>query len=84
MMNNAFVEGRIHQANQGSRVQGLLGQGASPQTIIYELFMNTMSRPPYDAEVSLFLPMFQQQGNRLAAEGLQWTLLNKMDFVFNY
>jgi uncharacterized protein DUF1549/uncharacterized protein DUF1553 len=84
MLNNAFVEGRIHQANQGSRVQTLLSQGASAQTIIRELFMNTLSRPPSDAEVSLFLPMFQQQGNRLAAEGLQWTLLNKMDFIFNY
>jgi hypothetical protein len=84
MLNNAFLEGRIHQANQGSRVQTLLSQGASAETIIHELFVNTLSRPPSDAEASLFLSMFRQQGNRLAAEGLQWTLLNKMDFIFNY
>ena len=34
MMNNAFVETRIHQTNQGSTVQTLLSQNASPQTII--------------------------------------------------
>jgi hypothetical protein len=84
MLNNAFVEGRIHQANQGSRVQTLLSQGASAETIIHELFVNTLSRTPSDAEAGLFLSMFRQQGNRLGAEALQWTLLNKMDFIFNY
>jgi hypothetical protein len=46
--------------------------------------MNTLSRPPSNDEINLFTPMFQQQGNRVAAEGLQWMLLNKMDFLFNY
>ena len=84
MMNNAFVETRIHQTNQGSTVQTLLSQNASPQTIINELFLNTLSRPASADEINLFTPMFQQQGNRLATEGLQWLLLNKMDFIFNY
>jgi hypothetical protein len=84
MLNNAFVEGRIHQNNAGSRVQTLLTQNASAQTIIRELFVNTLSRQPTDSEVALFTPVFQQQGTRLAAEGLQWALLNKMDFLFNY
>jgi hypothetical protein len=84
MLNNAFVEGRIHQANQGSRVQTLLSAGASAETIIHELYINTLSRYPTDAEVSFIKPMFQQQGNRAAAESLQWMLLNKMDFIFNY
>jgi len=84
MLNNAFVEGRVHQNNAGSRVQTLLTQNASVQTIIRELFLNTLSRQPSDSEIALFTPIFQQQGTRLAAEGLQWTLLNKMDFLFNY
>src|SRR5207247_2525747 len=84
MLNNAVVETRIHQNNAGSRVQALLAQNASVQTIIRELFINTLSRPPTSDEVALFTPMFQQQGTRLASEGLQWVLLNKVDFLFNY
>jgi hypothetical protein len=84
MLNNTFVENRIHQTNAGSRVQTLLAQNASAQTIIQQLYLNTLSRAPSDDEVNLFLPSFQQQGNRAAAEALQWMLLNKMDFVFNY
>jgi hypothetical protein len=84
MMNSTFVSGRIHQNNAGSRVQQLLSQSADAQTIIRELFLNTLSRPPSAAELNFFTPMFQQQGSRLAAEALQWTLLNKMDFLFNY
>jgi uncharacterized protein DUF1553 len=84
MMNNAFITTRIHQANQGSRVQALLAQNASAQTIIAELYLNTLSRPPSSDEINLFTPVFQQQGNRLAAESLQWVLLNKIDFLFNY
>ena len=84
MMNNVFVDSRIGPNNAGSRVQILLSQNASAQTIIRELFMNTLSRPPSNDEINLFTPMFQQQGNRVAAEGLQWMLLNKMDFLFNY
>jgi hypothetical protein len=84
MMNNLFVDQRIGPNNQGSRVQILLGQNAGAQTIIRELFLNTLSRPPSTDEINLYTPMFQQQGNRVAAEGLQWVLLNKMDFLFNY
>jgi hypothetical protein len=84
MMNSVFIGSRIHQNNQGSRVQSLLAQSANAQTIIRELFLSTLSRPPSNDEVNLFTPAFQQQSTRLAAEGLQWLLLNKLDFLFNY
>jgi hypothetical protein len=84
MLNSPVVLGRIHQNNQGSRVATLLSQTADPQTILWDLFMNTLSRPPTDQEIALFIPMFQQSGNRVAAENLQWVLLNKVDFLFNY
>jgi hypothetical protein len=84
MLNNAFIQNRIHQANNGSRVRALLAQNASAEGIIHSLHMNTLSRPPTPNEVEYFTPIFQQQGNRIAAENLQWVLLNKMDFLFNY
>jgi Protein of unknown function (DUF1549)/Protein of unknown function (DUF1553) len=84
MMNNAFINTRIHQANAGSRVQTLLAQSVIPEVIVRQLVMNTLSRPATADEVAVFTGMFQLQGNKAAAENLQWVLLNKMDFLFNY
>jgi hypothetical protein len=84
MLNSSVVLGRIHQNNQGSRVATLLSQTSDSQAIIRDLFLNTLSRPPTDQEVALFTPIFQQSGNQVAAENLQWVLLNKIDFLFNY
>jgi hypothetical protein len=84
LMNSSVVMTRIHQANAGSRVQTILSQTTDPQTIITQLYLNTLSRRPTSAELALFQPLFQQQGTKAAAENLQWVLLNKMDFVFNY
>lgn len=84
LMNSGFVMQRIHQNNQGSRVGELLRQNADAQTIIQRLFLNTLSRPATSQEVGLFTAVFQQLGNRVGAESLQWVLLNKLDFLFNY
>jgi hypothetical protein len=84
LMNNVFVDSRIGPNSQGSRVQALVQQNAGAETIISELFLNTLSRPPSDAEMNFFRSTFQQQTVRAAAENLQWVLLNKMDFLFNY
>jgi hypothetical protein len=84
MMNNAFVMGRIHQANAGSRVATLLAQYSDPPAIVYQLFLSTLSRRPTVEELAMFVPTFEQHGNRVAAENLQWVLLNKLDFIFNY
>jgi hypothetical protein len=84
MMNNSFVMSRIHQNNAGSRVAALLGQTQDRETIIRQLYLNTLSRQPRADEIAALLPMFQQQGTRVGAESLQWLLLNKLDFIFNY
>jgi hypothetical protein len=84
MMNNAFVMGRIHQANAGSRVATVLAQTSDPTTIVRVLFQNTLSRNPTPAENALFVQSFQGQTPRVAAENIQWVLLNKLDFLFNY
>jgi hypothetical protein len=84
MLNSPVLLSRIHQNNPGSHVAILLSQTADAQTILSDLFMNTLSRAPTNQEIALFMPMFQQQGNRVAAENLQWLLVNKVDFLFNY
>jgi hypothetical protein len=84
MLNSPVVLGRIHQTNQGSHVATLLSQTSDPRTIISDLFLHTLSRPPTDQEIALYTATFQQSGNQVAAENLQWVLLNKVDFLFNY
>jgi hypothetical protein len=84
MLNSTILLSRIHQNNQGSHVSTLLAQTSDPQTVLWDLFLNTLSRAPTSQEISFFTPMFQQQGNKTAAENLQWLLLNKLDFLFNY
>lgn len=84
LMNNAFVDSRIGPNNAGSRVQWLIQNNASADTVIRELFVNTLSRQPSAVEMKLFLNVFEQQPIRTAAENVQWVLLNKMDFLFNY
>ena len=84
LMNNAFVMTRIHQANAGSRVASVLAATQDPPTIIRSLFNYTLSRQPTATEIQLYTPLFQQQGVRVAAESVQWILLNKLEFIFNY
>jgi len=83
-MNNTFVTNRIHRANAGSRVGALLQQTTDPATIVKQLYLYTLSRPATDAEVAEQLPNFQKLGNQSAAESLQWVLLNRLQFLFNY
>jgi hypothetical protein len=84
MMNNGFVMARIHRNNAGSRVSALLAQTSDPNTIIQQLFLHTLSRPATAEEIAMFAPTFQQQTVQAATESLQWVLLNRLQFLFNY
>ena len=83
-MNNDFLMRRIHNANANSRVRTLLQASADPSYLIRQLYLHTLSRPATDQEVNSLLTTFQQQGNQAAAENLQWVLLNRVQFLFNY
>lgn len=85
LMNNTFVTNRIHQTNAGSTVARLLADATlSNQQIITQLYLNTLSRNPAQEELDALLPLFSSNTRRDATEGIQWALLNKMDFIFNY
>jgi hypothetical protein len=84
MMNSTVLMNRIHQANKGSSVATILSQTQTPDAIIQQLFLNTLSVPATTDDLALFEPTFQQQGTRMAAESLQWVLLNRLQFLFNY
>ncbi|HMV86417.1 MAG TPA: DUF1549 domain-containing protein [Blastocatellia bacterium] len=85
LMNNTFVLNRIHQTNAGSLVARLLADTTlTNQQIVTQLYLNTLSRNPSQSELDALLPLFSSQAKRDATEGIQWALLNKMDFIFNY
>lgn len=85
MMNNSFVMTRIHQNNAGSLVARLLGNSSlTTRDIITQLYLNTLSRNPTQAELDALTPLYTTNGKQAATEGIQWALINKMDFIFNY
>jgi hypothetical protein len=94
LMNNTFVTNRIQQGNRvtipnqpeiPSTVRKLLADTTlNNDQIVTQLYLYTLSRYPTDAEKAKLLPYFASQGKTQATENIQWTLLNKVDFIFNY
>ncbi len=65
--------------------------GLTNEQIITQLYLNTLSRNPTQKEITKILPFFTPASGQAAAlakqraiEGIQWVLLNKVDFLFNY
>lgn len=82
LMNSSFVTRRV-QAAQGSLVEQLVKSSKSNVEIIDELYLATLSRYPLPQEKQLALAWLEQERQQ-GAEDLHWSLLNKLDFVFNY
>lgn len=58
--------------------------GLTNEQIITQLYLNTLSRYPTQKEIGKITPYFTSMGKQGAIESLQWVLLNKVDFIFNY
>ncbi len=85
LMNNSFVMGRVHQNNANSTVSKLMANTAlTSQDIINQLYLTTLSRNPTTTEMNTLLSSFTTLTRREATESLQWVLLNKVDFIYNY
>ncbi len=84
MMNHSFVTSRIHANNNGSNVQWILRYTSNPDVIVEHLFLSTLSRPPTPEERAVGAEAMKWLGNQRGAESMQWALLNKLEFLFNY
>lgn len=82
LMNSPFVNKRV-RAEGGSRVERLVESDKPNEAVVEELYLATLSRWPRDEEKWLALSWLEAD-RRQGAEDLQWSLLNKLDFVFNY
>lgn len=93
MMNNTFVTARVRNADQvtfngqtyRSTVYQLLNTtGLTNDQLVTELTLRTLSRMPTAQERTRLTPYFTRLSRQAATESLQWALLNKVDFLFNY
>lgn len=89
LMNNNFIISRIHYSNS-STAQNLVSQLLNNSSLsnsqrLDELFLSTLSRFPTDAEKTTLLNVISSSSNpAMAFEDIQWALLNKVDFIYNY
>lgn len=82
LMNSPFVTKRV-VAENGSLVEQLVKSTKTSAEIVDELYLATLSRYPTAVEKQLAASWLAQD-RRQGAEDLHWSLLNKLDFVFNY
>jgi hypothetical protein len=66
-------------------IAGLLKDHKTPEEILGELFVRTLSRGPSEAEKKKLLPLVSAApGDRKAYEDIFWALLNSTEFAFNH
>ncbi len=82
LMNGPFVTRRV-KAKGGSVVERLVESDKPNGEVVERLFLATLSRPATAGEKELAVAWLNEDRRR-GAEDLQWSLLNKLDFVFNY
>jgi hypothetical protein len=88
LMNDNFVESRIHSTGsglQGSNLVAALNAKLTDTQLVNQLYITVLSRYPTADELKTALvPLSTYPNHNQAAEDLFWALFNKVDFVFNY
>jgi uncharacterized protein DUF1549/uncharacterized protein DUF1553 len=82
LMNSPFVNRRI-KAEGGSRAEQLVKSNKTPEQIVEALYLATLSRPAREDEKKIAATWIEAD-RKQGTEDLQWSLLNKLDFIFNY
>ncbi len=85
LLNSDLIRNKVLRRTEGSRVAELLCAESPLSTaqLVEELFLSTLSRFPTDGELALAEQMLRENVED-GVEDLQWALLNKRDFIFNY
>ncbi len=82
MMNSKFVTKRVSVIN-ASYSQQMLESNLTPNEIVEAMYLRTLSRMPTAAETEI-AGKWIEEDRQTGIEDLQWSLLNKLDFIFNY
>ena len=85
MMNGPFVKSKI-KAEADSYLGKLLKQEPklSEEDLAEALFLRFLSRWPNEEEKAESVRLLAERGRVEGSEDLQWVLMNKLDFIFNY
>ena len=85
MMNGPFVKSKI-LPEADSYLGKLLNQEPklSEEDIAEDLFLRFLSRWPTEEEKSQSVQLLAERGRLEGGADLQWVLMNKLDFIFNY
>ena len=89
LMNDNFIVNRIHAQGTGTAANFLqrLLNTYSDDPLVSQLYITALSRLPTASEKRTALDALLKGGSgqrRVNAEDLLWSILNKLDFVFNY
>jgi hypothetical protein len=82
LMNSPFVLRQI-QAHPDSYLSKLLGTQRTPEENIAAIFRRFLNRRPDAREMAMARDLVSSS-SRKGYEDLQWLVVNKVDFVFNY
>ena len=85
LLNSDLIRNKVLRTAEGSRVAELLCAESPLSTaqLVEELFLATLSRFPIEGELAIAVEMLEENVED-GTEDLQWALLNKRDFIFNY
>ena len=84
MMNSPIVKERA-KARRGSYLADMLGDPKVTDAELAErLFWRFLTRPPDAEERDQALTLLAERGSEPGGEDLQWLLMNKVEFLFNY
>jgi hypothetical protein len=84
LMNSKAIQTKLQSAT--GRARQLADSDKSPEEIVTELYLATLSRPPGREELGVAGAAFtaQHATRRTATEDVFWALLNSAEFVFNH
>lgn len=83
MNDGTVVVNRTHRAAANSTVAKVLASTTDPNSIVDQLYLNTLSRYPTAAEKSQAVAYLKSGTLANKTEDLQWVLLNSLEFLFD-
>jgi hypothetical protein len=83
LLNGDTVNGKIQQ---GKVVETLLKEGKTPQQVLTELYIRTLSRQPTQKEMDSLSAIIaaEPQNAQQVLDDIFWALLNSREFLFNH
>ena len=82
LLNSPEIAEKI--AHRRGRARKLAASDLSPEKIVEEIYLTTLSRFPTTAEQQLMQQAFGSGDRATAAEDILWALMNSKEFVFNH